>query len=429
MDKILNVYLYSQMIGQLQQDSQGKIKFNYTKEWINNPKAVSLSQSLPLLSEAFTDDQCQPFFGGLLPEGQLRENIARIFQVSPRNNFALLYHIGEECAGAVTIIPAHQTLPVLGQLGAASALSEEELVKKIDELPKRPLLAGEHGIRISLAGVQKKLPVIFTPKDHHHPMDRFIGDEIHLPITHHPTTHIIKPPIQDYEQTVENEFFCMRLAKLMNINVAQVWIRKAGNIKILVIKRYDRQFVSGQGTRRIHQEDFCQALGKGSNQKYQHEGGPSLQDCFNLIDKVCTNPARDRDALLNAVIFNFLIGNHDAHGKNFSLLYLDGLITLAPLYDLMSTAVYPELSEKMAMKIGSKYKADEVMIRHWESLAQTCRFNPKLLIKRLHQQAQLMIEKTAALMQQLENEKDLDSPVFKKISEMFIKRARQINPL
>jgi serine/threonine-protein kinase HipA len=150
----------------------------------------------------------------------------------------------------------------------------------------------------------------------------------------------------------------MALARACDLNVAPVEIGKVEDIDYLLAERYDR--VSGEDGHiaRLHQEDFCQALGIPSEIKYQTEGGPSLVDCFNLLRDASTTPALDLIALLDAVIFNLLIGNHDAHAKNFSFLYLpDRSVRLAPLYDLVSTAFYPELTDRMAMKIGNQPKS------------------------------------------------------------------------
>ena len=146
------------------------------------------------------------------------------------------------------------------------------------------------------------------------------------------------------------------------------------DIDYLLVQRYDRTSLkaapgSPEHLEREHQEDFCQALGISPDNKYQIEGGPSLQQCFALLRELSSAPVIDLQRLLDAVIFNFLIGNHDAHGKNFSLLY--GRETrLAPLYDVLSTAYYPELAKKMAMKIGGEYISDKVQPKHFDELAE-----------------------------------------------------------
>ncbi len=142
---------------------------------------------------------------------------------------------------------------------------------------------------------------------------------------------------------------------------------------LLLVERYDRITNSADQKQRLHQEDFCQALGVAPEMKYQNEGGPDLAQCFSLLRRITRPSAPQVLKMLDYVIFNTLIGNHDAHAKNFSLLYTHQAPStapvLAPLYDTLSTAVYPSLTSKMAMKLGSKYKFSEVEARHWEQFA------------------------------------------------------------
>ncbi|MGA1825420.1 MAG: type II toxin-antitoxin system HipA family toxin, partial [bacterium] len=222
---------------------------------------------------------------------------------------------------------------------------------------KKPLLVGREGMRLSLAGAQDKLPVY--SKD----------NKLYLPQGGAASNSIIKPEIKDVENTVHNEAFCMMLAQRSGFDVPEVKIQQGKN-NFLIIKRYDRK-EEGNKVTRIHQEDFCQALGVSYNQKYESEGGPGLRDCFNLLDNNSVQPALDKKRLLEFVVFNYYIGNADAHAKNISLLYENGNIRLAPFYDLMSTLVYEGLSKKMAMKIGGENRFNWVRKRHWERLAKS----------------------------------------------------------
>jgi serine/threonine-protein kinase HipA len=220
-----------------------------------------------------------------------------------------------------------------------------------------PLLAGpDEGIRLSLAGAQDKLPVVVE------------GDRIGVPLGRTPSTHIVKTPIVRFDDTVANEWFCLALARELGLTTARAEIRAAGGREFLLVERYDRREVGGQ-VERIHQEDFCQALAVPPQVKYESEGGPGLAACFGLLRSASSKRASDRIALLDAVALNFVIGNHDAHGKNFSLLHGAGGTRLAPLYDLVSTAVYDGLDRKMAMAIGGEYRPDYVRRRHVERFA------------------------------------------------------------
>ena len=351
----IDVCLFDQPVGTLSLLA-GRLRFQYAHDWLAGPTPTALSQSLPLSPEPFEDHQCRAFFAGLLPEGNLRRLIAQQCQVSSQNDFALLNAIGGECAGAITFVPAGQSVTSAEQANV-EWLDELQLIALLNELPRRPMLAGRDGLRLSLAGAQDKLPVVFD------------GQRIGLPINGQPSTHILKPAIAAVDDSVLNEGFCLALAHAMGMPTAWAKIFPVQDRQVLLVARYDRRTDNGGQLIRIHQEDFCQALGVVPEMKYQNEGGPDLKACFDLIRKATRPSAPQVLGLFDAVVFNALIGNHDAHAKNFSLLYGGTTPTLAPLYDLLSTVVYDKLTPKMAMKLGSKYKFTEVQARHWAQFA------------------------------------------------------------
>jgi len=359
--RTLEVFLHRHRLGTLTQNNQGDIAFEYDEEYLGNPAAKPLSQSLPLARKRFNRKECRPFFAGVLPEESKREIIARNLGISASNDFAMLEQIGGECAGAVTFLPIGTPLP--DREDSYRQLSEAELASILRRLPKRPLLAGEAGIRLSLAGAQDKIAV------------KLEGETICLPLDGSPSTHILKPQIERFEGVVFNEELCMKLSAAVGIPTAGIKARTVDELHYILVERYDRSQVrstSGGQTRlqREHQEDFCQALGIVSEHKYQSEGGPSLKQCFELVRNSSSVPLVDLKSLLDAVLFNLMIGNNDAHGKNFSLIYrTDGQTRLAPLYDLVSTAAYPELSAKMAMKIGGEYEPERIGPKQIEKLA------------------------------------------------------------
>ena len=353
----LEVWLFADRVGTLAL-VDGRLSFRYAPGWLSRPDALALSASLPLQAEPFDDRTSRPFFAGLLPEGQMRRLIAQRFQVSGQNDFALLDHIGGECAGAVSFLEPGQALRTSAQGDDVQWLSDEEVVALLDELPRRPMLAGRDGLRLSLAGAQDKLPVVFD------------GERIGLPLEGAPSSHILKPAIVAVEDSVINEGFCMALAEAMQLKPAKAKIHVVLDRPFLLVERYDRVVIAPGHRQRLHQEDFCQALGVVPEMKYQNEGGPDLTQCFDLVRRATRPSAPQVLRLFDYVIFNALIGNHDAHAKNFSLLYSGMTPVLAPLYDTLSTAVYPALTPKMAMKIGSKYKFSEVEARHWDQFAE-----------------------------------------------------------
>ena len=364
----LDVWLYDHQVGSLTLIN-GRLNFRYASDWLSQADASALSASLPLQTDTFDDRHTRPFFAGLLPEGQMRRLIAQQFQVSQQNDFALLDHIGGECAGAVTFLKPGQAIVAQDAKDDVQWLSNKEIVATIEELPRRPMLAGKNDLRLSLAGAQNKLPVVVDI------------DRIGLPLNGTPSTHILKPAIHAVESSVINEAFCMALAAAMQLKPAKTEVRRIMDCSFLLVERYDRNSEIIRHRKRLHQEDFCQALGVVPEMKYQNEGGPDLAQCFDLVRRTTRPNAPHVLRLLDYVIFNVLIGNHDAHAKNFSLLRSNNAILLAPLYDALSTAVYPTLTVKMAMKIGSKYKFSELQARHWQQFAQNAGFT-KAQIKR-----------------------------------------------
>lgn len=373
------VWLFDDCIGTLYLEN-GWLRFQYASDWLNHPNAVALSQSLPLQAEAFNDSQAKPFFAGLLPEGRMRHLIAQHLQISNQNDFAMLDHIGGECAGAVTLLPLNQQLSRQNQ--NIEWLDEHELVQILVELPTRPMLAGKDGLRLSLAGAQDKLPVVFD------------GKRIGLPRNGMPSSHILKPAISSVTDSVSNEGFCMALANVMLLQPAKTQIYHVLGHSFLLVERYDRTLDANHKLERLHQEDFCQALAVMPELKYQNEGGPSLTQCFDLL-RVATRPnAPQVLRMLDYVLFNTLIGNHDAHAKNFSLLYTSRAqpqaMILAPMYDVLCTAIYENLTPKMAMKIGSKYKFNEIYLRHWMQFAKNVGLSPAQTKKRILQFAKQM---------------------------------------
>ena len=386
MARMLDVYLHNELVGHLVQDDGGQMVFDYAESWLQKPGATPLSQSLPLRNKRFKRNECRGFFAGILPEESKREIIARNLGISARNDYAMLEQIGGECAGAVTFIPTGEALPERNY--GYRPLSSQELAAILKELPKRPLLAGEDGIRLSLAGAQDKVDV------------RIDGNDISLPLGGAPSTHILKPAVERFAGVVFNEAFCMKLAAVAGLPAAKVETRMVEDIEYLLVERYDRvhqKNAEGAATLdRLHQEDFCQAQGIVSEMKYQKEGGPSLKQCFALLREVSSAPVIDLSRLLDAVIYNYLVGNNDAHGKNFSLLYhgvgtANQEIRLAPLYDVVSTTYYPELSKDMAMKIGGEYSSDKVRPKDFEQLAEEAGLAKPFVKNRVPELAETLI--------------------------------------
>ena len=358
--KSLMVHMHGKRVGVLEDDA-GQLVFRYDAHWLNQSDACALSRQLPLQSEPFDGQRASFFFGGLLPEAEARDQVARNLGISANNDFAMLERIGGECAGAISLVP-EELVNETRSNAEVRWLNEADAAEIMTLLPQRPLLAGEKGLRLSLAGAQVKLPVVIDTK----------ADGTHqfgLPLGDTPSTHIIKPEPVRFPGLSENEAWCMALARRIGLDAAEVWEETIGSVPCLIAKRYDRvRESSGIVTKRLHQEDFCQALGYPSSRKYQQEGGPSLRECFQLIRDWSTTPVLDIRHMLDAVIFAAVTGNADAHAKNHSFLYAKNTRRMAPLYDQVCTMVWPELSSALSMKIGSALSLTEVSPEHFKQL-------------------------------------------------------------
>ncbi len=370
----LEVFLHDNPVGRLERLPQARLRFTYDPAWVETA-GRPLSLSLPVRPEPY-EDECGPFFEGLLPEGDFLRAVARAFHVSAGNPFSVLAEIGGECAGAVSVGPPGNGVP-----GSSSPsphwLAEHELGDLLDEIPDRPLVLlerveEEDGIRISLAGAHDKTGVLCRREG---------GTEIGLTAGRPPSTHILKLPIAKVDEPIANEAYCMTLAAESGLATAAVEPRRIGDHEFLLVRRYDR---SGDGDARIHQEDFCQAMGIGPAEKYEGEGGPGVAACAALLRRHVAAPTVDILEFIDGLLFNFLIGNHDAHGKNYSLL-LDGprAIGLAPFYDLLSTAVFEGTRRKLAMRLGGENRPRYIRRRHLDRLADELEVKPSLVSRRV----------------------------------------------
>jgi serine/threonine-protein kinase HipA len=410
MSQVLDVYLLNELAGELYTDSHQHFVFKYHPEWVDSHNAQPLSLSLPVRKEAYEDDRSHPFFANLLPEAEIRVLLAKKLGLSESNDFSLLEAIGGECAGAVSLYPQGENPP---ERLDYRALDDKELNQLVTNLPSNPMLAGEQEVRLSLAGAQNKLPVLFK------------NNIISLPLGSAASSHILKPPILHYPDTVQNECFCMQLADRIGLNVPATQILHKEQ-PLYIIDRYDRFLDPSGWWLRTAQEDFCQAMAISPSHKYEKEGGPTLKACFELIRRESIQPAKDLTELLNWVIFNFLIGNADAHGKNISLLLTQDGPKLAPFYDLMSTAIYPQLSKNMAMAIGGETRPDWIIKRRWEQFSLDTGINIKLVCTKALSMAKVLSDQAEPFSLQFQQQQGENESI-KKIVALIEKRAQKIN--
>ena len=362
MADLLDVYLNQDLAGQLE-ERRGKLLFTYQQEGLESDRFLPLSVTMPPTRNTFSDEVTRPFFENLLPEGEIRAAIAKLKQLSERNTFGLLGEIGGDCAGAISLSPqGEKPRPDEGY----APLPDERLAEVLAGMAQRPLLVIDEELRLSLAGTQNKLPLHYD------------GKQLSLPRGGAPSSHILKPGARGFEHMPANEHFCMQLAGALGLPVpASTILRKAESLYL--VERYDRARAPDGALTRIHQIDFCQALNLPSRKKYEREGGPSLALCFEAITRFSSQPARDRLNLISWAIFNYLVGNADAHAKNLSLLIARKGVALAPFYDLVSTAAYHELTDKLALRIGGENRPEWIRKRHWAGLAEISGTNPRIV--------------------------------------------------
>ena len=370
MHESLKVFLKGSFVGWLSHETSGdKYSFSYDANYLANPVDGALSFALPLCAGKFDSMKTYNFFANLLPPRVVRQRLGASLHLSQHNVFGFLKAIGGDCAGAVSLYP-EWVKPTPQDIERTRVLADAEAVRILKSLKRRPLYAaGEEGYRYSGAGAQDKLIV------------RIEDGKIVLPLYGTPSTHIIKPSADGFDDSVQNEYFCQRLAMEVGLSASRAGIIALGGDLYYVSERYDREIVDGK-PRRLHQEDFCQLLSIDPEAKYEADGGPGIADCMSAIRSMRL-AAASQLGFIDALAFNYLIGNADAHAKNMSVVYRGKKAMLAPLYDLVSTAVYPELSRDMAMGIGGDAGFMKISRSSFANMANDCGVSPKIVLARL----------------------------------------------
>ena len=402
----LNVFFGNKKAGSLESTENRGLIFVYDENYLNDKNSVPLSASLSLQREEFSQKQCIPFFSGLLPEEDSRKKIADYLHISETSTLKLLEALGGECAGLISILSEDDSLSKDTSYKLDSKnyepLDENRLSEFIEKMNTRPLIKADDKLRLSLAGAQEKLALAK------------INGEWYLPLNGAPSTHILKPTrTGSLSSLAQNEYICMKLAKSFGLTVPDVDLLKIAGKDIFVVERYDR-IKETDSIQRLHQEDFCQALGIMSTSKYQNDGGPGIADIFKTILKVCTVPALESQKFLRYVLFNYLMGNCDSHGKNYSLIYKNNRVELSPLYDVVSTIIYPGLTEKLSMKIGKHYEIQKVTQEDFSLLAESLNIKYSVLSNIFNDFAKKYIN----AFDELKNDKKISRDVLNSIFEV-----------
>jgi serine/threonine-protein kinase HipA len=370
------VFYETRRVGTIETHEDGP-SFVYDPEWLRTRGAFPLSILMPLSPRRTPPQIFEPWAANLLPEASQLQAVGRRLGAAPEDTIAILAAIGRDTAGALSIGRPGSTNPG----GWVRVPSESALERIINELPSKPFLVGEDGISMSLAGVQNKLGVAVDGKG-----------RICVPHDGAPSTHILKPDSERLFGGVQNEALCLTIARRVGLNAPRVTTGKAGKRTYLLVTRYDRIEQAGRW-RRLHQEDFCQALGKPPSAKYEANQsgirGPTLADMFALTRNAMRAP--DVLNLLDCVTFNILVCNTDAHAKNYALMISGKGFSLAPIYDVMCAAAWEGITRNLAQKIAGKNRGEHLKRRHWQAFAAECGLNAPRLIKRVEELAQMVL--------------------------------------
>jgi serine/threonine-protein kinase HipA len=372
---------------------------------------------MPLGAEEHGPAVVQAFLWGLLPDNErVLDRWAKKFQVSARNVFALISHVGEDCAGAVQFVtPDRQEALKSGQGDKVEWLDEAAVAKRLQALREDHAawrLPRDTG-QFSLAGAQPKTALLLQKGRWGVPAGRI------------PTTHILKPPTGHFDGHAENEHICLLLARQLGLPAAETKVIRFEKEIAIVIERYDRQVV-GDGIARIHQEDICQARGIMPTKKYQNEGGPSPSDIVELLRTYSTDREADIDTFVDALAFNWLVAGTDAHAKNYSLLLAGGPeVRLAPVYDIASILLYDDVDfqkVKLAMKIGDEYELSQIGLHQWQKFAREMRLDVDKLRSGLIQMAEQLPDLVTNVHAQAQKD-GLDNATAGRLTKELIARA------
>jgi serine/threonine-protein kinase HipA len=380
----LHVWYEQQLVGYLWRDKTSRIGFRYNENWLNK-EGFAISVSLPLALEEYSSENAiaHHFFANLLPEGNAREQIVTDLKIA-NSDFELLRAIGGECAGALSILPDDREPSGKSAYEELSEGEFQNLIKSKGNVYTRAHHKDEDDQtefpRLSLAGAQNKCPVLVR------------DNKVFIPRGEAPSTHIIKFTVPDYRHVPAFEAVLTNLARQIGLNTVDIEFKKLEIEKqehhYLVVSRYDRQVNKNGIITRLHQEDFCQALGISRDRKYEQHNGVSFADCYHILQKTSIEPVKDVLQLLKWQSFNYLAGNSDGHAKNLSLLYeKNNNIRLAPFYDLVCTRAIDRIDQNLAFAIGGQRTPGNIQFTHWQDEAESLGIRKTYLQNLVHETA------------------------------------------
>jgi serine/threonine-protein kinase HipA len=376
----LDVRINGRLAGEYRYNPSGGVSFAYDANWLAWEFAFPIARQLPLMETPQSGSHVNAVFENLLPDNtDLRRRIAERTEARSDRPHDLLAVIGRDCIGAMQFLPRGVDPGDPFRIEGAPQ-TEAEIAATIRDLATSPLgLGADDTFRISLAGAQEKTAFLWHE-----------GTWL-KPTGLTPTTHIFKRRMGvvshdiDMTDSVENEWLCLKLAAAMGLPVNETRIETFEDQTVLVVTRFDRAPREKGGILRLPQEDFLQALGLESGQKYQEHGGPRMQDGLRLLEG-SRNRAADQLLFLKAQIVNWLLAAIDGHAKNYSLFSGPGGFAMTPLYDILSAAPAMETSAfrhkelRLAMSVGRKrhYRLDQIQPRHFEEKASLAKVPPEI---------------------------------------------------
>lgn len=373
----LNVEMYEAVIGAVVQDEFGRLSFTYNADYASDASRPPLSLSMPVASARFRRKSVAPFLWGLLPDSsEVRSRWAAEFGVSAENPFALITHMGRDCAGGARFVPPGPA----ARTDVVQILSDSDIGTRLRELRSEASEWAVSGERWSLAGAQSKFTLTRLTDGQ---WAEVRGDA--------PSTHIIKPGIGEYRDQALVEHVSMQTARAVGLRAAKTEFREFDGEPALVVTRFDRRRARDGSIVRVHQEDMCQALAVYPRKKYEASGGPSAADIARLLRDNSTDGEADVWEFAQALVFNYLVGAPDAHAKNYSILHAPGLTRITPLYDVASALPYDAVGDseinQAAMSIGGQRVFGTVHGRHWDRLAKGLGVNTDRLRDEVRRQA------------------------------------------
>ena len=345
----INIFCNNERVGIIEIDlNSNNVELIYDENWKNI--GFELSPHLKF-DKSIDSNSIKKFVNNLLPEGNGLDAISIILQISKANKFGLLEAIGNETAGALTFSSDNIVVTNFREI------SNEELTERIINKENINITLWDGKIRLSLSGVQDKLPLVVLNDNKYGIGEGKIA-----------STHILKFEKNENIHLVLNEYFCMKLGKLCGLNTAEVEIKKFDTQNVLFVKRFDRELlINEDGSFKVlkkHIIDGCQILDLDVSMKYEKvyadfRGEANFKNLFES-SKLSTNKILNKLNILRWTLFNLCINNYDAHAKNVSFFVNKKGLEVSPFYDLVNIAMYPNIQNEFAMAFGDEFTANKI---------------------------------------------------------------------